>query len=102
MESHVEYWASRASLEWQVEMGADEAMLDAPADRYAASAEEAAPLELAKPAQPARPPIPEPAPASDAPAMARATASRAGTLDELREAIAGFDLCELKIGRAHV
>ncbi len=98
MESHAEYWASRAALEWQVEMGADEAMLDAPVDRYAASAEEAKPRAAAPGAEPTRPPIPEPAPAVDAPAMASVVAHRAGSLDELRAAVAGFDLCELKRG----
>lgn len=98
MESHAEYWASRAALEWQLEMGADEAMLDSPVDRYAASAEEAAPRAAAIPAQPPRPAFPEPAPAIDAPALSRAAAARAGTLDELRDVISGFELCELKRG----
>jgi uracil-DNA glycosylase family 4 len=98
MESHAEYWASRAALEWQVEMGADEAMLDAPVDRYAASADEAAPRAAAIPAPPSRPAIPEPAPAIDAAAMARAAAARAETLDDLRQVISGFEHCELKRG----
>ena len=34
MESALDYWSARALLDWQIEMGADEAMLDAPLDRY--------------------------------------------------------------------
>ena len=34
MDSVDTYWADRAALEWQVELGATEAMLDAPLNRY--------------------------------------------------------------------
>jgi len=34
MESAVDYWTAKALLDWQVEMGADEAISDAPIDRY--------------------------------------------------------------------
>ena len=34
MDSVDTYWVDRAALEWQVELGATEAMLDAPLNRY--------------------------------------------------------------------
>ena len=41
MESQIDYWTARALLEWQVELGATEAIQDVPVDRYAAKAEAA-------------------------------------------------------------
>lgn len=34
MESELDYWSAKALLEWQVELGATEAMMDAPINRY--------------------------------------------------------------------
>ena len=34
MESAQEYWAARAALEWQVELGADEALSEGPVNRF--------------------------------------------------------------------
>lgn len=103
MESAVEYWTARAWLEWQVELGADEAMLDAPIDRYALDPEPARPAPAipaatGERARPAPPPPPEPAPAIDAPAEAARLAASAKTVEDLAEAMAAFDLCELKKG----
>ena len=83
------YWEMRAALEWQLSMGADEAILDAPVDRTVPP--EPAPVENA-PAGPV-----EPAEV-DAVAVAEALAREAGSLDALRAAMEGFDLCELKLG----
>ena len=44
MDSAQSYWTNRALLEWQVEMGATEAMLDTPVNRYEL------PDQVAKPA----------------------------------------------------
>ena len=52
MESALDYQTARALLEWQVELGATEAMLDEPLDRYEA------PVKAEKP---------KPAPAVEAP-----------------------------------
>lgn len=105
MDSVNTYWDDRALLEWQVELGATDAILDAPVNRYA--------LESAKPAsKPAttpvaqsgglqeRPPIP-PLPqeqAVDCVGMARAAAASAGDLPTLAAAAKAFDHCELKRG----
>jgi DNA polymerase len=89
-----DWHASLAALAWQVEAGADEACGDAPVNRYELAA------EAPKPAPPravADAPRPE-APAADPVAVARTVAGQARTLDDLRAAMAAFDLCELKRG----
>lgn len=91
-------------LEWQLELGADEAMLDAPVNRLAPVAAAAeAPLAEA-PAAPAVRPAP-PAPAAPALALtgdvvaeAEALAAAAPTLEALAAAQAAFDGVELKRG----
>lgn len=87
-----DWHASLAALAWQVEAGVDEVIGDAPVNRYALAVEalKVAPLQ------------PEPAQvveaAGDAVAAARALALQAQSLEALREAMAAFDLCELKRG----
>ena len=93
MDSAQTYWHDRALLEWQVELGVTDAILDAPVDRYQ--------LEASKPkpaAAPTTPPVPEPEPEVDAVAIARATAAGASDLAGLAAAMDAFDLCELKKG----
>ncbi|MCC5993513.1 MAG: uracil-DNA glycosylase [Rhodobacteraceae bacterium] len=91
--------AARAALDWQVELGATEAICDAPVNCYDL------PDRLPKAAPPAKPASAPPPPAAppvadtaDAVAQARALAEAAPDLDALRAAIAGFDGCELKLG----
>jgi len=43
MESAAEFWTAKAALDWQVEMGADEAIGDTPIDRYALADKKPAP-----------------------------------------------------------
>ncbi len=104
MDSAQEHQAARALLEWQLELGADEAISDAPVNRF----------EL--PEKPARPARPGPAPAADAPAPgpaigraaaapdvdpvqeARRAAAAAQDLEALRAAIEAFEYCDLKRG----
>lgn len=94
-ESIAEDWhAALAALAWQVEAGADECIGDAPVNRYELASE--APKPAARPA--AAPVAPEPLAGVDPVAVARTVAAQARTLDDLRAAIAGFDLCELKKG----
>ena len=81
------YWEMKAALEWQVSMGADEAILDAPIDRTEAKEPEpvvAAPTTAA--------------PSVDVVAISRQMAEGAETLDALRAAMEGYDHCELKLG----
>ena len=86
-----------AALAWQVELGADEAIADAPVDRFAAPAETTAPPPAPDPA-----PAPPARPAADDPdaVVAEAAAIAAGCADlaQLAEALAAFDGCPLKAG----
>ena len=102
------------ALRWQIEMGADEAIGDAPLDRFALSAAAVAqaapapapedpvpqtpkptPKTAASPPPPQR--APAGAPASEAAAMsARALAEGAATLEDLRAAMDGFTQCPLR------
>lgn len=90
-----DWHASLAALAWQVEAGADEACGDVPVNRYELAVE--AP-KVAAPAKAAVSSPPASQSAGDPVAVARALAAAAQTLDDLREAMADFDLCELKRG----
>ncbi|MFT3690548.1 uracil-DNA glycosylase [Paenirhodobacter sp.] len=81
--------AARAALEWLIELGVDAAVGDAPVDAYALPDH----LAVPKPAAPA--PVAE---VTDPVAVARGAANAAKTLDDLRDAVTAFDLCELKKG----
>ncbi|MDU8909705.1 uracil-DNA glycosylase [Aestuariicoccus sp. MJ-SS9] len=98
MDSALEWHAAHAALSWQLEMGIDETLAEAPIDRFAleeaARAKAAAPV-VAKAEAPA--PVP-PAPEVDAVAEARAMADAAGDLEALRAALAAYEHCELKKG----
>lgn len=94
--SRLDHDTARALLEWQFEMGADEAICDDPIDRFAV-ASAPAPTRPPPSAQPS--PAAAPAPGMpDAEAMARAEAQRAASLSELAEIQAAYELCELKKG----
>jgi len=103
MESGSGYVAAKAALEWQLELGADEAIGDAPVDRYA--------LPQAAPGR--KPPTPEPTPAkavaqmpqaaqadpqADPVAEARRVAETAPDLAALKAALGAYEHCELKRG----
>ena len=97
MESQDTYWADLALLDWQVALGADEAIGDVPVDRTALDAVAAKPVAAAEGVRPPPPPIPVPE-TFDAPAAAREAAAAAGDLAALRAAQEGFNLCTLKRG----
>lgn len=92
MESGLDFQDARALLEWQIELGADEAIEDAPLNRYALEA----PPPKSAPAPAAPPPTPETK--ADPPAVARAVAAGASSLADLEQALAGFELSPLKLG----
>jgi uracil-DNA glycosylase family 4 len=82
-----------AWLLWQAEMGADEAISDAPTDWFALKPE-TAPLRAEAPRRPQRA-----APVRDMPVRRAAPAAQApdaGDLEALRAALEGFDGCGLK------
>ncbi|UWR16083.1 uracil-DNA glycosylase family protein [Sulfitobacter sp. M368] len=93
MES-VNFHHDLALLDWQVELGATDAICDAPVNRY----EVPAAIEKPKPAVAAiKPGIAAPVEV-DAVAEAERTAQAAQTLPELQDALARFELCELRKG----
>lgn len=81
-----------ALLEWQIELGADEAMLDAPLDRFDLAAQPAKPV-AAVAAAPAAPDSP-----GTEVAQAEALAASADTLEALAAVLEAFDGIELKRG----
>ncbi|KFI29488.1 uracil-DNA glycosylase [Haematobacter missouriensis] len=97
-----------ALLEWQIELGATEAIGEGPVDRFAESAAARAARApahspTAPGAQPAlqnrsATPPPEAESAGDPVAEARALAAAAPDLAALREAMAGYGHCELRKG----
>ncbi|SLN21701.1 Uracil DNA glycosylase superfamily protein [Roseisalinus antarcticus] len=100
----MDFWAAKAVLDWQIEMGADEAILDAPVDRYdlpqsraPAPAPAPAPAAAASVASPppARPPRPA---VTDPVAEAQAAAEAASDLGALAAAMEAFEHCDLKAG----
>ncbi|MEM9970564.1 MAG: uracil-DNA glycosylase [Pseudomonadota bacterium] len=84
------FWEMKAALELQVALGVDEAIVDAPVDRYA--------LEQAP--KKASPAVAAPAvlDAVDPVAVAENAARAAADLDALKAAMAAFEHCELKRG----
>lgn len=110
MDLDVDYFALRAALEWQVELGATEAIADVPVDRTALDAKAPAagmPGNMASgTGAPAAAPV-RAAPGTQAAAAenadlalteARSAAARAGSLEALRDALAAYPHCELRKG----
>lgn len=88
----MEYWDMHAALEWQVSLGVDEAILDAPVDRYAAPV-----APVAKKSAPTAAAV-VPVAGVDPVAVARAAADSAADLASLRDAMDAYEHCELKRG----
>ena len=93
MESAGEYWTARALLEWQVELGAVDAISETPIDRYGLEAKVAKPKVSQTPVARAAS-VPEIDPVE----VAKSLAIGAADLDSLKAALAAFDHCELKRG----
>ena len=88
----MDFHTARALLEWQMELGADEPIGEAPVNRYELAAEAPKPVVRA-----------EAAPSSSADtvdpvAIARAALAGVASLGDLAEAQAGYEHCELKRG----
>jgi DNA polymerase len=100
MESTLSPEAALASLAWQIELGATEAVGDAPVDRYAPPETSAKPAAVPSPAtQAGTPPAaPATAPSADPVAAAEAAAKAAPTLDALKSAMDAYPHCDLKRG----
>lgn len=97
MDSVQSYWRDLAMLDWQVELGADEAICETPVNRYAL--ETPAPKPAAAPVSDEKsPPAFAKAQAPDTVAEATAAAESARDLAALNAAINSFDHCTLKKG----
>ncbi|KQI68403.1 uracil-DNA glycosylase [Loktanella sp. 3ANDIMAR09] len=95
MESVDTYWSDLALLDWQVELGAVDAVGDVPVDRYALEAK--SPKRQPAPAPKGPPPVARVADL-DPVALARDAAQAAADLPALAAAQQAFELCELKRG----
>lgn len=93
MESALDHHTARALLEWQIELGATDAIGDVPVDRYALP--DKAPKAQKSAAVTAVNEAPEKV---DPAQVAQHAAKSAGSLSELRSAIDAFGLCDLKRG----
>src|SRR6056297_2106315 len=105
MDRVLDFHTAKAMLEWQIELGATEAIGETPVDRYAAAADPApavpAPKKPAQavPSPSAAAPAGTPAPGGvDAVEAARRAAAEAHSLEGLRYALSSFSHCELKKG----
>jgi DNA polymerase len=89
-----------AALEWQVAMGVDVCLDEAPRDRFAEAAIAKAPPLASEPPPPAAPPRPLStallASPQETAGAARQAAASAASLDELRAILERFDGCALK------
>lgn len=94
-----DYYATKAALEWQFEMGVDEAICESPINRFDVPAAKPklkigatsniAPIDV----------VPNVIPVQDAaPDVAKILAAKCGDLPALRDALGVFDLCALKQG----
>ena len=103
MESAQDYWAARAALEWQVELGADEALSETPVNRFELLEKPKAKAQAntqakAAVAAPQVQNIHVEALKIDAVAEATKAAEAAQDLGQLRGALERFEHCELKRG----
>ncbi|MCY4180806.1 MAG: uracil-DNA glycosylase [Litoreibacter sp.] len=92
MESGLSYAQAKALLEWQIDLGATEAIAETPVNRYEAPAKQPKPTKTPVVATPVE------APKIDPVQIAREAAQQANSLDELKAAMAAFEHCELKRG----
>ncbi len=94
MDSHMDWHALRAALDWQVELGADEAIGETPVNRFEAAAEAVAQV-AAKAAEVSAAPVSEQV---DPVAVARAAARDAADLESLKAALDAYEHCDLRRG----
>lgn len=92
MESALDYYSARALLEWQVELGATESLLDAPLNRYEVPAKQDRPKPIKSDDAPRIQPKVDPV------EVAKQVAAGAKSLDELQQALAAFNHCDLRRG----
>jgi DNA polymerase len=97
MESALDWHAAKAALDWQIDLGATEAIGDMPVNRYELEAKPTSAKQTsAKQTSPGAPVAP--APSIDPVAQARVAAQTATDLAALTRALEAFPHCELKKG----
>lgn len=90
--TELDWHQARAALEWQIELGAEDAIGEDPIDRFEL------PAKIAKP-KVAEETAPMVAPQKvDAVSVASEMAKAASTLEELKTALASYDYCDLRKG----
>ncbi len=106
----LDYYQAKVLLEWQVELGVDEAIGEVPVNRYESPATVPAtvpgsavrPEPVAqvqqRPSKPVAPPIAPAVPEVDPVSVAQHSAACARDLDGLRAALGAFPHCDLKLG----
>lgn len=103
----IDTYTAAALLAWQMEMGADEAILDAPLNRYdlpeaaphaPTRAPRPAPSENAPRVRPAAPQIHRASEGPDPAEAAKSAAARATSLESLRGIVENFEHCDAKKG----
>ena len=95
MNQDIGYYDAKALLKWHVELGVDEAISEAPINRYELPKVAPKPKVAEKPVT--TPGVAVAAPVVDGVAVAKAKA-QVDTLEALQNALAGFEHCELKRG----
>ncbi|WP_166418452.1 uracil-DNA glycosylase [Cochlodiniinecator piscidefendens] len=95
MDGTQDFYALKAMLDWQVEMGVTDAICDDPVDRYEVPAEAPKIASVQKAKTESAPPVPE---APDPAVIAKEVAENVGALDGLAATLKAFDLCEIKRG----
>jgi uracil-DNA glycosylase len=95
MAPDLDFHAAKAMLLWQMELGADEAIGEVPVDRYLA---DEAPAPAAPAPAAAAPQARPEASGEDPVVVARRMADGAGDLAALRDALAAYEHCELRLG----
>ncbi|MCK0139743.1 uracil-DNA glycosylase [Aliiroseovarius sp. F47248L] len=99
MESAQDWHSAKALLEWQIELGAVDAIGDVPVDRYTLEQNLAKHTKASSTEPtPVRPTTPPAVPQHDHVAFAKQAAAAAADLEALRAAIDAFEGCELKRG----
>ncbi|WP_066702477.1 uracil-DNA glycosylase [Celeribacter ethanolicus] len=101
METQIDYWQAHALLEWQVDLGVTEAIMDAPVNRYELPDHKPKSAKAQAARQAGQAPVnpgPKPSRAEEGIEIASRLAKGATSLEALREALAGFEHCDLKRG----
>ncbi len=93
MDPALDFHTAKALLEWQIELGATEAIGDAPINRYDLATAAPAPVRAA-----AADPAPVAEPAADPVEEARMLAASAADLESLARVQEAYEHCELKKG----